>query len=41
MRDLNTVPSNGTYGAAIALVNQNFTLVKEQLEHLLYMREGF
>ncbi|MBR2097909.1 MAG: hypothetical protein IKH59_10660 [Bacteroidaceae bacterium] len=41
MKDLNTVPSNGTYGAAIALVNQNFTLVKEQLEHLLYMREGF
>ena len=41
MQNLNTVPSNGTYGAAIALINQNFTLVKEQLEHLLYMREGF
>lgn len=41
MENFNTIPSAGTYGSAIALINANFSLTKEQLERLSYSREGF
>lgn len=41
MENFNNIPNSGTYGAAIALINANFQLTKEQLERLEYSREGF
>ena len=41
MENFNNIPNSGTYGAAIALINANFQLTKQQLERLEYSREGF
>lgn len=41
MENFNIIPNAGTYGSAIALINANFQLTKEQLERLAYSREGF
>ena len=41
MENFNNIPNSGTYGAAIALINANFQLTKQQMERLEYSREGF